>query len=147
QGGEPLYARARRGEAIEAPEREVEIERIVLLALAGARLRLAATCGAGTDVRSLARDLGGALGGGGHTAALRRAWCWPLTEARMHTLEALEAVAGQGGPGALDPLLLPVGAGLAHWPAAALDGTGAAWVGRGQTVPVPGMAPGQVHIT
>lgn len=147
QGGEPLYARARRGETIEVPEREVEIERIELLALAGDRLRLAVTCGAGTYIRSLARDLGEALGCGGHIAALRRTWVEPFTEPRMHTLEALEALAGQGGPAALAPLLLPVGAGLAHWPAAALDATGAARVGRGQTVPVPGLAPGQVHIT
>lgn len=147
QGGEPLYAKARRGEPIEIPEREVEIERIELLALAGDRLRLAVTCGSGTYIRSLARDLGEALGCGGHIAALRRTWVEPFDRPRMHRLAELEALAGQGGPAALEPLLLPVAAGLAHWPPVALDADQAARIGRGQAVPVPGQGPGRVHIT
>ncbi|WP_246149832.1 tRNA pseudouridine(55) synthase TruB [Arenimonas fontis] len=146
QGGEPLYARARRGEAIEVPEREVEVERVELLALEGSRLRLAVTCGAGTYIRSLARDLGEALGCGGHVTALRRTWVEPFLRPRMYTMPELEALAAQDGPAALEALLLPVGAGLAHWPTVALDAERAARVGRGQAVSLTGRVPGRVHM-
>jgi tRNA pseudouridine55 synthase len=110
QGGEPLYARARRGEVIEAPVREVEVHAIELLARDGERLRLRVSCGSGTYIRSLARDLGEALGCGAHIAALRRLWVEPFQQPTMLTLEAL-AEALQGGAEA-GSLLLPLAAGL-----------------------------------
>ena len=75
QGGEPLYARARRGEAIEAPVREVVVHAIDLLEAGPAHLRLQVTCGSGTYIRSLARDLGETLGCGAHIGSLRRLHC------------------------------------------------------------------------
>src|SRR5690606_8567445 len=140
QGGEPLYAKARRGEAIEVPEREVEVESIELLALEGDRLQLAVTCGSGTYIRSLARDLGEALGCGAHIASLRRTWVEPFDQPAMATLEQLEALAAAGGEPALDARLLPVDAGLARFPAVVLDAAGAARVAHGQPVPGPGPA-------
>lgn len=137
QGGEPLYAKARRGETIEVAEREVEVEAITLLALEGDRLRLAVTCGSGTYIRSLARDLGERLGCGAHITALRRTWVEPFNPPLMYTfeaLEALEAVAAAGGEPALDALLLPVEAGLAHWPAVVVDAAQALRLGQGQAV-------------
>lgn len=109
QGGEPLYARARRGEQVEAPVREVEVQAIEILMLDGARLRLRVTCGSGTYIRSLARDLGEALGCGAHITALRRLWVEPFRSPRMVTLEALEAA----GEGADESCLLPLAEGLA----------------------------------
>ncbi|MDY0021787.1 tRNA pseudouridine(55) synthase TruB [Arenimonas caeni] len=138
QGGEPLYAKARRGEAIEVPEREVEVEAIELLALDGDRLRLAVTCGSGTYIRSLARDLGEALGCGAHIASLRRTWVEPFDQPDMASLDQLEALAAAGGEAALDARLLPVDAGLARFPALVLDAAGAARVAHGQPVPSPG---------
>lgn len=138
QGGEPLYAKARRGEAIEVPEREVEVESIELLALEGDHLRLAVTCGSGTYIRSLARDLGEALGCGAHIASLRRTWVEPFDRPQMATLEQLEALAAAGGEAALDARLLPVDAGLARFPAVVLDAAGAARVAHGQPVGGPG---------
>lgn len=138
QGGEPLYAKARRGEAIEVPEREVEVEAIELLALEGGHLRLAVTCGSGTYIRSLARDLGEALGCGAHIASLRRTWVEPFDRPDMATLDQLEALAAAGGEAALDARLLPVDAGLTRFPAVSLDATQAAQVARGQPVPVAG---------
>ena len=130
----PLYARARRGEAIEVAEREVEVEAIELLALAGDQLRLAVTCGSGTYIRSLARDLGEALGCGAHITALRRTWVEPFNPPAMFTFESLEAVAASGREGALEALLLPVEAGLAHWPAAVVGPDEARRLGQGQAV-------------
>ena len=138
QGGEPLYVKARRGETIEVPEREVEVDAIELLELDGDTLRLAVTCGSGTYIRSLARDLGEALGCGAHVTALRRTWVEPFLAPRMFTIEALEAVAAEGGEAALDALLLPVEAGLVHFEAVHVDADQARRLGHGQPVPVAG---------
>lgn len=143
QGGEPLYAKARRGEAIDVPEREVEVEAIELLALDGPRLRLSVTCGSGTYIRSLARDLGEVLGCGGHIAALRRTWVDPFRSPDMATLEQCHRLLEEGCEPALEARLLPVEAGLAHFPALALDADQARRLGQGQVLPIPGAAPAE----
>ena len=74
QGGEPLYARARRGEDIEAPVRTVHVHRLELVGHAGNTVELHIECGSGTYVRSLVRDMGESLGCGAHVATLRRLW-------------------------------------------------------------------------
>jgi tRNA pseudouridine55 synthase len=148
QGGEPLYAKARRGEAIEVPEREVDVDAIELQALDGPRLRLSVTCGSGTYIRSLARDLGEVLGCGGHIAALRRTWVDPFRSPDMLTLDQLLALFEAGGEAALETRLLPVEAGLSHWPSLALDPEQARRLGQGQVLPMPGSDPVEtVNIT
>jgi tRNA pseudouridine55 synthase len=136
QGGEPLYVKARRGEAVEAPPREVEIHRLELLAQEGDCLRLLVECGSGTYIRSLAVDLGERLGCGAHLTALRRLWVEPFREPVMVTLAELERAAGQGD-GALDALLLPLTAGLADLPALRLDDAQALAVAQGQQIRWP----------
>jgi tRNA pseudouridine55 synthase len=137
QGGEPLYVKARRGESVEAPPREVQVHRLELLAHEGDRLRLLVECGSGTYIRSLAVDLGERLGCGAHLTALRRLWVEPFREPVMVTLSELEQAAGQG-EAAVDALLLPLSAGLAELPALALDASQALAVTRGQQIPWPG---------
>jgi tRNA pseudouridine55 synthase len=136
QGGEPLYARARRGEAIEAPERMVEVHALRLLGRDGPRLRLHVDCGSGTYVRSLVRDLGEALGCGAHVTALRRLWVAPFTAPDMVTIEQLEALAGQGDD-ALLHRLLPVEAGLAGFERIEVDAAGARRLAQGQVLRGP----------
>ncbi|MDR2872625.1 MAG: tRNA pseudouridine(55) synthase TruB [Xanthomonadaceae bacterium] len=121
QGGEPLYRRARRGETIEAPIREVEIHSIDILEHAGARLRLRIVCGSGTYIRSLARDLGDSLGCGAHIAGLRRLWVAPFRAPRMHTLETLETLRETNQGDGLHGCLLPLEAGLKCFPAIVLS--------------------------
>jgi len=134
QGGEPLYARARRGEAIQAPEREVEVHAFELLARDGPVLRMRVECGSGTYVRSLVRDLGEALGCGAHVSMLRRSWVEPFRTPRMWTLDALQARAADG-EAALDTCLLPIEAGLAAFPAVTLGaGDEARRLGQGQSL-------------
>ncbi|HVX05893.1 MAG TPA: tRNA pseudouridine(55) synthase TruB [Rhodanobacteraceae bacterium] len=135
QGGVPLYKRARRGESVEAPPREVEVFRFDLLQREGHALRLHVECGSGTYVRSLVRDLGGALGCGAHLTALRRLWVDPFRAPRMFTLEELAALHEQGGD-ALARTLLPIEAGLADWPILALDERAAASVAHGRKLQV-----------
>ena len=137
QGGEPLYAKARRGEVIEVPLREVRVDRIQLLALAGDNLRMRITCGSGTYIRSIVRDLGEALGCGAHVTELRRLWVDPFMGQTMHSLaDLVDRLAGQG-EGALEAAILPLEAGLVGWPRVSLDTAQATALGHGQPVPVP----------
>src|SRR4249919_43449 len=89
QGGEPLYLKARRGESIDVPTREVDVQAIEILHFTGQEISLRVTCGSGTYVRSLVRDLGEALGCGAHVVSLRRLWVDPFHEPRMRTLAQL----------------------------------------------------------
>ncbi|WP_066096637.1 tRNA pseudouridine(55) synthase TruB [Xanthomonas massiliensis] len=141
QGGEPLYAKARRGEAIEAPEREVQVHAVEVLEHAGERLRLHVTCGSGTYIRSLARDLGEALGCGAHIAGLRRLWVDPFRTARMVTLDELRAAVAAGDD-ALAGCLLPLAAGLAGFPRLVLDPDRAVRFRQGQRLWEPAVGAG-----
>jgi tRNA pseudouridine55 synthase len=76
--GERAYRRARRGEAVEPAERDVEIRTLEVTAFAPPDVEFRATVSAGTYVRSLARDIGAALGCGGHLVALRRTTVGPF---------------------------------------------------------------------
>lgn len=87
------FHRVRKGEEFELPARAVTVHRFDV----GAIRRAANTvdvdvhveCSAGTYVRALARDLGAALGVGGHLTALRRTRAGVFTVADAHTLEEL----------------------------------------------------------
>lgn len=116
QGGEPLYAKARRGEVIEAPEREVHVQAIEVLSHDGERLSLRVTCGSGTYIRALARDLGELLGCGAHITGLRRLWVEPFLAPHMIGLDELRAVAEGGDEAELMDWLLPIDAGLSGFP-------------------------------
>lgn len=144
QGGEPLYAKARRGEVIEAPVREVDVHAIDVLGYAAPRLQLRVTCGSGTYIRSLARDLGEVLGCGAHIASLRRLWVEPFRAPQMTTLEALSA-ALEAGTDAQE-LLLPIEAGLADFARIVLDAAHAARFRMGQRLRDPAFPTGQVAV-
>ncbi len=95
-GGEPLYRRARRGEAVEAPPRRVTIHRLELVEWAAPFLTLTMTVSKGTYVRSLAHDLGKVLGCGGSLHALRRTAVGPFRLEEALTVEKLRRMAGEG---------------------------------------------------
>ncbi len=136
QGGEPLYAKARRGEVVEVAEREVEVHALELLAINGASLRLRITCGSGTYVRSLVRDIGEDLGCGAHVVALRRLWAEPFRTPRMITLDEVEAIDRNSPPGlaALDSLLMPVESALIDWPRLDLNDAEVLRLSHGQSL-------------
>ena len=136
QDGERLYAKARRGENVEVPPREVEIHRLELLGRTDDTLTLLVECGSGTYVRSLAVDLGEDLGCGAHLTALRRLWVEPFREPRMVTLEQLQQAAEQGDE-ALLAWLLPVSAGLSDLPMLQLDELQSMAISRGQQIELP----------
>lgn len=129
--GERLYAKARRGEKVAIPAREVEIHRLVVLGRTLDILTLEVECGTGTYIRSLARDLGEALGCGAHVSALRRTWVAPFREPEMVTIETLQQAAAVG-EGQLRRWLLPVEAALADIPRLDLDPAQGEAIARGQ---------------
>ena len=146
QGGERLYLKARRGDDIEAPVRRVQVDSIVLLSLEGDRLELEVTCGSGTYIRSIARDLGEVLGCGAHITALRRLWVTPFENPRMYTLEALREILAEGGEAALEACLLPLGDGLAHFQRIELNDGQATRLGMGQRLRNPEWPQGDVAV-
>jgi tRNA pseudouridine55 synthase len=140
--GERLYAKARRGEIVEVPPREVEVGRLELLAQHGDTLQLLVECGSGTYVRSLAVDIGEHLGCGAHLTGLRRLWVDPFRSPCMHTLDALQAAAAESDE-ALLACLLPVAAGLVNLTVLQLDAAQSMAISRGQQIPLPGAPAGE----
>lgn len=137
--GRPLYAYARAGIELERAPRPVRIDAIELLHLSGDQLRLRVHCGKGVYVRTLAEDLGEALGCGAHLGALRRERVGPFSLADALDLDALAALE----PAARDARLLAVDVLLAALPRLDL-GTEAAWqLGHGQAVWLPGLRVGE----
>ena len=70
--GERLYEKARRGETVDRPPRQVRVDRFELMEWASPDLTVRIECSKGTYIRALARDLGETLGVGAHLTALRR---------------------------------------------------------------------------
>jgi tRNA pseudouridine55 synthase len=134
QDGESLHRKARRGEAVEVAARPVTIHRLDLIEFAPpALIRLHVHCSAGTYIRSLAYDLGIALGTVAHLSALRRETVGAFTLADAHSLEAIESAAQQDH---LPDLLLPVGAKLSL-PKLPLDAAAVERLGYGQKIWLP----------
>ena len=89
--GRRAYDLARAGEAVEIPSRTVTIHALDLVGTDGASATLSTTCGKGTYIRSLARDLARAVNARAHVTALRRTRVGPFDLAGSVTLDALEA--------------------------------------------------------
>jgi tRNA pseudouridine55 synthase len=152
--GERAYDLARDGETVELAARPVDMHRLTLVSLPDPdQAEFLAECGKGTYVRSLARDMGRALGCLGHIAALRREEVGPFGPEDMISLEQLSSMchrAASGG-GCLSDTLLPVETALDDIPALAVSRADAARLQRGQAVLLRGRdAPifrGTVYVT
>jgi tRNA pseudouridine55 synthase len=123
-GGRRLYELARQGVEVERESAEITVHAFEVLAFAGERVEAAVTCSPGTYVRALARDLGDALGVGGHLIALRR------TRSGDFALDG--AVDGAAPSPAWERALLPLGALLPGMPAVRVGAEGAAAVRCGR---------------
>ena len=136
-GGERAYDLARDGEVVELAARTITVHRLELVEIPDRDTAvLAAECGKGTYVRSLARDLGRALGALGHVASLRRSRVGPFGEADMIPLEQAQSLCHRAaaGEGHLADALLPVETALDDIPALAVSPADAARLQRGQAV-------------
>jgi tRNA pseudouridine55 synthase len=92
--GQRAYARVRAGEQVVLAARPVTVSAFTVSARRGPDLDIAVECSSGTYVRALARDLGAALGVGGHLTALRRTRVGPFTLEPARSLEQLAAEPG-----------------------------------------------------
>lgn len=95
--GRTLHERARRGEPVQAPVRQVQLHALEVLGVEDARIVLRLRCSKGFYVRALARDLARALGTVGHVAALRRTRSGRFGLAQALPFATLEAAAGCDG--------------------------------------------------
>ncbi len=121
---------------MELKPRQVEVDRLAVVAHDGDRTVLEADCGKGTYVRALARDLGRALGCLGHVSALRRTRVGPFAEADATNLGALE----RPDP-AIDlarTVVHPVATALADLPSLPVSRDAAGRLMRGQPVVLRG---------
>jgi len=91
--GVPLHRLARQGQYVERDPKPVSIRRIEVLRFESPDVEIAVRCGAGTYVRSLAHDLGQALGCGAYLSSLRRLGSAPFEIGEAHTPEACEEAA------------------------------------------------------
>ena len=130
--GQRAYDLARAGEAPEMKSRRVRIEALELLARPDRdHADFGVTCGKGTYIRSLGRDLAVALGTVGHLSALRRTAAGPFREEAAISLPKLEAL---GHIPALLGALVPVVTALDDIPALALTETQADRLRHGQPI-------------
>jgi tRNA pseudouridine55 synthase len=92
QDGVRMYHRARNGEEVVRPPRQIRIDRLELLELSGPRFRIAVACSKGTYIRSVIADVGSDLGCGAHLAELRRTRSGRFSIEQAVTLEALTTI-------------------------------------------------------
>ena len=112
--GERAYDLAREGEVMDLAGRPLWVERLEILGRPDAdHVDLEMVCGKGGYVRSIARDLGRALGCLGHVAWLRREWSGPFNASEGVSLEDIDRLAKSPE---IDALLLPLALGLADLP-------------------------------
>ena len=112
--GQRAYKLARDGEDVELAARALWVENLDLVDCPDEdHARLQMVCGKGGYVRSIARDLGQALGCLGHVVTLRRLWSGPFTLEGAVTFTQIEELAQDP---ALDGYLMPLTAGLSDLP-------------------------------
>lgn len=125
--GQPLYKLARQGQEIERPARTITIYELDLLKWQSPNLELRVVCSTGTYIRSLAYDLGGLLGCGGHLTALRRTQVGQFTIDSAVPLDKLSSES-------ITTHLLPPDEAVAHFQRVDTSAEEAKLLGFGQTI-------------
>jgi tRNA pseudouridine55 synthase len=140
--GRPLYEYARAGIEIDRPARKVTIRALEYIECAPPRVVLDVQCSAGTYIRTLAQDIGAALGCGAHLTTLTRSAAGGFRLEQAHTLAALEMLDASQR----QALLLPADCLVAHLPALQLDAADAAALCQGRSVAHPSVQPGLTRV-
>ncbi|MDD2685156.1 MAG: tRNA pseudouridine(55) synthase TruB [Gallionella sp.] len=115
--GKPLYEYIRRGETIERQPRQVTIYELESHGFDGTELKISVRCSKGTYVRTLAEDIGAALGCGAHLTALRRTAIAHFKLSDGYTLQALQEMSAEQR----DACIMPVPSLLPEMPRIELD--------------------------
>jgi tRNA pseudouridine55 synthase len=132
--GVPLYKMARKGQTIEREARRITVYSIEMTAFEGDELELEIACSKGTYIRTIADDLGQALGCGAHIIALRRTQAGVFTEADCITTQRLIQECDSGGLSAIDKHLIPMDKAIADLPEVVLPSVTASFIKNGQPV-------------
>lgn len=133
RGGQRLYELARQGVEVEREPREVTIHEIRLESVSLPDFVIRVRCGKGTYVRTLAADLGRALGVPAHLAALRRIEASGFRIDEAIPLEEIEAL-GRADPQTLRARLVPLADALRAMPAVAVDAAEARALAQGKVL-------------
>lgn len=128
--GKALYEYARAGVELARAARDVTIFDIQLHSLHDDLLDITVVCSKGTYIRTLAEDIGAALGCGAHLAGLRRTTTAHFDLHDAHTIESLEAMSVE----ARDQCLLAADAAIKNLPQVTIDADSAFYLMRGQEV-------------
>jgi len=145
--GKRSYQRVRDGEQVALEARPVTVSAFAVHDVREERAEdgtavtdvlVSVVCSSGTYVRALARDLGEALGTGGHLTALRRTRVGPYGLEGARTLEQLQAEADAGGQVSLLPLGEAAAAAFPRWD---VDAEQARLIGNGAQLRMPGTSP------
>ncbi|MBM4441448.1 MAG: tRNA pseudouridine(55) synthase TruB [Candidatus Rokubacteria bacterium] len=140
--GRRLYELAREGVEVPREAREVVVHALEVEAVDGVTATIRVVCGKGTYVRTLAADLGGALGVGGAVERLTRLRVGPFALADAVAWQALDTEPA----GALRARIAPPETAVGAWPAVPLDAPRAIAFRHGQAVEARGAAPGLVRV-
>lgn len=131
--GRALYEYAREGIEIERAPRRITIHRLQVLQCEQDFLEISVRCSKGTYIRTLAEDIGKALGCGAHLLGLRRTESGGFDLASAHTLQQLEATAAAD----LDNMLLPIDCLLQAYSLVEIDAESLKRLLCGQTIQLP----------
>lgn len=134
--GERAYDLAREGEAVELAARPLYVDELSLLDARADDADLHMVCGKGGYVRSIARDLGRALGCLGHVATLRRVWSGPFEVADAVPFDLID----RANQAEIEARLLPLQSALTDLPEMRATDQGAVRIRNGNPGQVLGMA-------
>jgi tRNA pseudouridine55 synthase len=135
--GKALYHYAREGVDIGRQARLISIKNIKVNEFLGDIAQITVTCSKGTYIRTLAEDIGNALGCGAHLIGLRRSETAGYLLPQALTITQLEALPIE----ARDAQLLPVDSAIAYLPKVTLNDDAAHFIMQGQAVWLAGKSP------
>ena len=145
--GKALYEYAREGVDIERQSRLVKISDITIIQFEVDVAEISVKCSKGTYIRTLAEEIGNALGSGAHLIGLRRIETAGYELADAITIEQLEQKIKETPVEALGALLLPIDSAIAYLPAVTLNADAAHYLMQGQAVWVSGKVPhGEIRL-
>ena len=136
-GGRKFYEMARKGEAVPSLPKKVRVTQLAFGRLGDGRLPFSIACSSGTYIRSIANDLGEALGCGAHLESLRRSRIGAFSADDAVTLEAFEAMSPEQRLS--PPHAVPLARVPFPFPRVQLASLEAWKIRRGQAVPARGV--------
>lgn len=126
--GQPLYKLARQGIEIKRKARKITIYKLDMLESTDDTITLNIKCSKGTYIRTLAQDIGEALGCGAHLSMLRRTEVSPFDCSKLYSIEEIEQLSEEKK---LEETLLPIDSALPHLPVITLNNEEASLIQNG----------------